>query len=158
MRAGALTYLLKGFDPHSFRYASPAGEMETLGLALGINGQQTGVIRIKRCGTSQNLGPSARRRAGWREVRDVEALRRLLDPGDSRLARREALRSVEPDSPGRITHQTGNLRRPDRPSPCNRPRRGSADLTAAAYERRTLCRRENNPKQNACGSGIPPYP
>jgi hypothetical protein len=82
MQAGAMRYILKGFDHQAFRYIGLSGETENLGMALGINhrGQQ-GIVALKRCGTSQNLGPKARRTAGWREVRDVTALGRLLDPG-----------------------------------------------------------------------------
>ncbi len=81
MRAGSLRYALKGFDHRAFRYVGQDGTTENLGAALGIDhrGQQ-GFIDIKRCGTSQNIGPAARRKAGWPEIKDVDGLRRALNP------------------------------------------------------------------------------
>ncbi len=83
MRAGLLRYCLKGLDPAAFRYVGQAGETENIGAALGIEhrGPQ-GLIAVKRCGTSQNIGPTARRLAGWAEVRDLAGLRRILHPAE----------------------------------------------------------------------------
>ena len=57
------------------------GGAENVAAALGIRhrGQQ-GAVAIKRCGTSQSVGPAARRQAGWVEGRDLASLRRLLNP------------------------------------------------------------------------------
>ncbi len=84
MRAGQLRYCLKGLDPTAFRYVGQAGETENIGAALGIEhrGPQ-GLIAVKRCGASQNIGPAARRRAGWTEVRDLAGLRRILHPAEA---------------------------------------------------------------------------
>jgi hypothetical protein len=80
-RAGLRRYVAKGFDHRLWRYTGPDGGTENLGALLGLEhrGSQ-GVIEIKRCGFSQSLGPTARRRAGWVEVRDLHGIRRLLHP------------------------------------------------------------------------------
>lgn len=78
MRAKIVIYMLKGFDGTAFRYVGLTGETEKLATALGIDTAPQGIIDIKRCGTSQNIGPAARARGGWRERRDIEALRRIL--------------------------------------------------------------------------------
>jgi hypothetical protein len=81
MRAGALRYFCKGIDPAAFRYVGWSGETENIAAALGIRYQgPQGTIKIKRCGASQNIGPAARREAGWREIRDLFSLERLLNP------------------------------------------------------------------------------
>jgi hypothetical protein len=69
----------KGIDHRAFVYFG--GETVNVGGALGIDhrGQQ-GVIAIKRAGVSQSLSPAARRRANWREIRDLAALARILNP------------------------------------------------------------------------------
>lgn len=87
MRAGKLRYCLKGLDHAAFRYVSQDGETENIGVALGIDhrGQQ-GFITVKRCGTSQNIGPAARRKVGWAEVRDLTGLGRILNPSDPVVA------------------------------------------------------------------------
>ena len=80
-RAGIMLYLLKGIDHAAFRFTGNDGSTENIGAALGIDhrGQQ-GHIAIKRAGVSQNVALAARKRAGWREVRDLEGLSRLLNP------------------------------------------------------------------------------
>lgn len=82
-RAGLQRYVAKGLDHRLWRYASPAGETENLGAALGLDhrGSQ-GNITIKRCGVSQSIGPKARAICGWTEVRDISGLRRLLHPSE----------------------------------------------------------------------------
>jgi len=81
MRAGMLRYVCKGIDHAAFRYVGLDGETENIAAALGIRhrGQQ-GIVEIKRCGTSQNIGPAARRQAGWTEIRDIASLNRSLNP------------------------------------------------------------------------------
>lgn len=75
--AGSLRYLLKGLDHRSFFYVGT--ETANLGVELGIDhrGQQ-GFVPVKRAGTTQNIGRAARKRAGWRDVRDLAGLRRIL--------------------------------------------------------------------------------
>lgn len=75
--AGSLRYLLKGLDHRAFIYVGT--QTANLGVELGIDhrGQQ-GFVPIKRAGTTQNIGRAARKRAGWRDVRDVAGLRRLI--------------------------------------------------------------------------------
>ncbi len=82
MRAGILRYITKGIDHRAFRYTDMDGSTENIGAALGIRHQgEQGIIEIKRCGTSQNIGPAARSKAGWTEIRGVDGLRRALNPG-----------------------------------------------------------------------------
>jgi hypothetical protein len=78
--AGSLRYFAKGLDHRDFVYGS-CGSTENLGVLLGVDhrGSQ-GVIPCKRSGTSENLGPKARSRAGWREVRDPLGLSFILNP------------------------------------------------------------------------------
>lgn len=75
--AGSLRYLLKGLDHRAFIYVGT--QTANLGVELGIDhrGQQ-GFVPFKRVGTTQNIGSAARKRAGWRDVRDVAGLRRIL--------------------------------------------------------------------------------
>lgn len=82
-RAGLRRYAAKGFDHRLWRYTGPDGGTENLGAVLGLDhrGSQ-GIIEIKRAGVSQSLGPTARRRAGWVETRDLHGLRRLLHPNE----------------------------------------------------------------------------
>jgi hypothetical protein len=70
---------------HRLRYTGVGAGTEGLAAALGLEHRKPqGVIDIKRCGTSQSLGRAARRRAGWREVRDLASLRRTLHPDEAR--------------------------------------------------------------------------
>jgi hypothetical protein len=82
MRSGILRYLVKGLDHAAFRYSDMDGSTENIGVVLGIRhrGQQ-GIISIKRAGTSQNIGPAARSKAGWVEIRDLAGVHRVLNPG-----------------------------------------------------------------------------
>jgi hypothetical protein len=83
MRAGHLRYLLKGFDHGISRYTGIGAETEKLADVLGIQDRGSqGIIEMKRCGTSQNIGIAARRAAGWREVNDLTGLHRILYPGN----------------------------------------------------------------------------
>jgi hypothetical protein len=50
-------------------------------LGLDHRGSQ-GIIEIKRSGVAQSLGPKARSLSGWQEVKDLEGLRRLLNPSE----------------------------------------------------------------------------
>lgn len=79
MRTGQLKYLCKGLDHAAFIYAGR--DTLNLGDALGINhrGMQ-GTVTIKRSGVSQSISRSARRKAGWIEVRDISGVARLLNP------------------------------------------------------------------------------
>lgn len=81
MRAGILRYALKAIDHTDFRYTGYGAETENIGHALGIEhrGSQ-GTIEIKRLGTSQNIGPTARKQAGWIELRDLTSLAKKLAP------------------------------------------------------------------------------
>ena len=69
-------------DHAAFRYIGTGSDTENIAGALGIRhrGQQ-GMVAIKRAGTSLNIGPAARRKAGWTETRDLAGLHRLLNPG-----------------------------------------------------------------------------
>jgi hypothetical protein len=95
MQAGLLRYVLKGIDHRAFVYFG--SETVNVGAALGIDhrGQQ-GVVEIKRAGVSQSLSPAARKREGWREIRDFGALARVLNPerAGERQHRRVAGRGV----------------------------------------------------------------
>lgn len=78
--AGSLRYFAKGLDHRDFVYG-PCGSTENLGVLLGVDhrGSQ-GIIHSKRSGISENLGPKARSKAGWREVRDPLGLSFILNP------------------------------------------------------------------------------
>jgi hypothetical protein len=95
MRAGALRYVCKGIDQAAYRYVGWSGETEYIAAALGIldKGPQ-GIIKIKRCGTSQNIGLAARREAGWREIRDLFSLERLFNPPNNAILTEIARTSV----------------------------------------------------------------
>jgi hypothetical protein len=81
MRAGHLRYILKAFDPNTFRYTGIGAETQKLADVLGIQDREPqGIIGMKRCGTSQNIGVSARRTAGWQEIADLARLRGILYP------------------------------------------------------------------------------
>lgn len=88
MRAGNLRYHLKGIDHAATTYRGL--DTINIGAALGIDhrGQQ-GTVEIKRCGCSHGIDKTARKRAGWQELRDLEALYRALNPpkaGEQRKA------------------------------------------------------------------------
>jgi hypothetical protein len=115
-----LVYCLKGFDHRAFRYVGVNGDTENIGAALGIDhrGQQ-GFIDIKRCGTSQNVGPAARRKAGWTEIRGVDGLHRALNPGsddvgyhveDAGPSRKVPAMSIRPRRPLRSDASISALR------------------------------------------------
>lgn len=79
MRAGALLYLTKAIDHKDFRYSGR--ETQNIGHLLGIRHRGTqGIIKIKRAGASQNIAAAARKRAGWREIRELERLHHVLHP------------------------------------------------------------------------------
>jgi hypothetical protein len=82
-RAGLRCYVAKGLDHRLWRYTGVGDETENLGAVLGLDhrGSQ-GVVEIKRSGFSQSLGPAARRRAGYQDVRDLPGLRRMLHPDE----------------------------------------------------------------------------
>src|SRR5690606_10054396 len=65
MRFGHLLYCLKGTD-HRAYVETPDGRTHNAAALLGIQhrGEQ-GDIRIKRAGTSANIGPSAQAKAGF---------------------------------------------------------------------------------------------
>ena len=96
MQAGILLYLLKGFDHAAFRYNGT--KTENIGVRLGIDhrGQQ-GTVVIKRAGSSQNVGMSARKKAGWKENRDLDALHRILHPTHDKV--RETLKTPRDAQP-----------------------------------------------------------
>jgi hypothetical protein len=74
---GLLRYLLKGVDHQAFIYEG--AEAINLGQKIGIKDKgPQGIIAVKRCGTSQNIGRAMRRSLGWRDVRDLCQLQNLL--------------------------------------------------------------------------------
>lgn len=74
---GPVEYLLKGMDHDAVVYLGP--EPTRLGRFLQVRDRgPQGIIDLKRCGTSQNLGFSSRQKAGWLEVRDILGLNNLL--------------------------------------------------------------------------------
>lgn len=87
MRAGIMRYLLKGMDHTAFRYTGIGADTENIANKIGIGhrGGQ-GIIKIKRVGASQSISRSARKRAGWTDVRDLVGLNRLLNPVSSKDA------------------------------------------------------------------------
>jgi hypothetical protein len=79
MQMGKLRYFCKSLDHTAFVYRG----FETFNVAemLGIRHVGTdGEIRAKRAGTTENLGPKARRAAGWKEARFPEDVAPLLNP------------------------------------------------------------------------------
>jgi hypothetical protein len=78
-RSETLRYICKGVDPRAFGYVG--NERHTFVNSLGFDpmaDSKQGLIAVKRCGVSQNLGPQARLEHYWREVRDLAALNRAL--------------------------------------------------------------------------------
>ena len=83
MQMGKLRYFCKSLDHTAFLYRG----FETYNIAelLGIRHTGTdGVVRAKRAGTTENLGRTARRQAGWRDARFPEEVADLLNPAPSR--------------------------------------------------------------------------
>jgi hypothetical protein len=81
MQMGALRYSCKSLDHRAFLYE--AFESVNIADRLGIEHVGTdGIVRAKRAGWTQNIGPTARRRAGWRELRHHDELAFALNPGD----------------------------------------------------------------------------
>jgi len=79
MRLGKLRYMLKAYDHRHFRYY--LRESQNTGEILGIQHRGTdGALDCKRAGTTQNIGPAARKRAGWQEIKGYDALGRALCP------------------------------------------------------------------------------
>ena len=80
MRMGALRYLIKSIDPLAFKYHGyePINHADALGIKHP--GRLDGRIENKRAGWTQNIGPTARKRAEWRELRTIEELREALHP------------------------------------------------------------------------------
>ena len=74
-RRGLIAYLLKGADP-------AASE------AAGINPEDQGEVRLRRCGVSRALDWTARQRQGWREGKLTE-----FDFADLRARRRRSLKA-----------------------------------------------------------------
>ncbi len=111
-RAGILRYLLKGIDHRQFQYC--CGEALNTAAELGIeNRGPQGIVTIKRAGTSQNIAPTARRRAAWPERRSIAELSRHLQPAAAPMQqpclkrqsqpRPPATASRPPRAPGRAT-------------------------------------------------------
>jgi hypothetical protein len=78
MQMGALRYAAKGLDPNAFRYEGL--KPTNIADALGIKAVAEGRIFAKRAGCTQNIGPTARRRANWRELRGLDELAGVLNP------------------------------------------------------------------------------
>jgi hypothetical protein len=79
MQMGYLRYMSKALDHRAFKYHG----YETVNIAdaLGIEHRGTdGAIAAKRAGWTENIGPTARRRAGWRELRHLDELTLKLNP------------------------------------------------------------------------------
>lgn len=67
MRSGLCCYVLKSLVPSTCN-------------ALGIRHHPTQPVPIKRVGTSANIGPKARKAAGWQELRSIADLYAHLHP------------------------------------------------------------------------------
>ena len=79
MQMGALRYMMKALDHRAFRYYG--FDTQNFADALGIQHTGTdGLIQAKRAGCTQNISPAARRRANWRELRDLDELGAALNP------------------------------------------------------------------------------
>lgn len=80
MRAGVFAYLLEGVDPSDVTYRGHGAEQRA--AAMGVRPKlNAGLVLCKRSGASRSLGHAARRKAGWREVTDLEAIYGRLKPG-----------------------------------------------------------------------------
>lgn len=83
MQMGLLRYFCKSLDHHAFVYRG----WETCNVAdmIGIRHEGTdGLVRVKRAGTTQNIGRKARHEAGWPEMRVIENVAELLNPQSRR--------------------------------------------------------------------------
>ncbi len=79
MQMGKLRYFCKSIDHTAFVYR--AFEACNIAKMLGIDPVGTdGVVRAKRCGTTENIGRKARRAVGWKEARFLEEVAELLNP------------------------------------------------------------------------------
>jgi hypothetical protein len=75
MQSGSLIYLLKGIDPN----ATWCGQ--NIAQSLGIKPHRNARPVVGRLfGLSHSIGPTARKQAGWKEMRDLQALRLYLHP------------------------------------------------------------------------------
>jgi hypothetical protein len=82
MQMGALRYACKALDHRAFKYQG----FESVNIAdtLGIQHIGTdGVIKAKRAGWTENIGPTARRRADWCELRHIDQLAAAFNPVES---------------------------------------------------------------------------
>jgi hypothetical protein len=72
-------YLLKGIDPQDVAYTGFGAEQRAafLGIKPKANAKP---ISVQRSGTSRNLGPKARREAGWPDLRSLVELHARLNP------------------------------------------------------------------------------
>lgn len=77
-RVGLLRYFLKTANRHDFQYRG--GDTVNISDILGINhsGSRPPVL-IKRYGVTQNIGPTARRKAGFKDARILEDVAERLD-------------------------------------------------------------------------------
>jgi hypothetical protein len=86
MQMGSLKYACKSLDHTAFIYRGY--DTYNVGDILGIEHRgRDGVVRIKRAGTTQNIGPKARAAAGWPEAQYIEQVADLLNPGPFRQER-----------------------------------------------------------------------
>jgi hypothetical protein len=95
-RRGLMAYALKGLDP-------AAAEV------VGVNAEDQGQVRCRRCGVARALDWAARRRASWQE-QPLEA----FDFADLRAKRRRALQAGVVEGPWK---RPGSPYRADRPPP-----------------------------------------
>src|SRR5262249_17684424 len=98
-RMDRLAYMLKAMDPRAFRYVGLEPQLltEAFGLTRYAEQNDQGIIAIPRCGMSRNLASAARRRDGWREMRDATALSRALE--EPYFAMLQLHRPVRPADP-----------------------------------------------------------
>jgi hypothetical protein len=79
MQMGCLRYICKSMDHNAFVYRW----FETHNVADMLNIRHAGTdgeVKVKRAGTTQNIGPKARQSVGWRDKRSIEAVADLLNP------------------------------------------------------------------------------
>ena len=89
MQMGALRYACKALDHRAFKYQGfvSVNIADTLGIQhIGTDG----VIKAKRAGWTENIGPTARRRADWRELRHIDQLAAAFNPVESPRRRSHA--------------------------------------------------------------------
>jgi hypothetical protein len=84
MQMGNLRYICKSLDHNAFIYRG--WETYNISDILGIRHVGTdGPIRIKRAGTTENLGRKARRAAAdWKDASSIEEVSDLLNPNPFR--------------------------------------------------------------------------